>query len=552
MKKLLYAICVMWAVFTLQAAPLTDRFVWVFGWDLGEDKSVAEVTRLLERASQHGINGAVFSGFDALEKDSPEKLQRLERLREVCEKKHLEFIPSVFSIGYGGGFLAINRNLAEGVPVNGATFVVENGRARMIPDSAAKIVNGDFESYKGNKLSGFDFNDQPGEISFIDTKVKHGGNSALRFEHFTANEYGHGRIMQKVKVTPHRSYRLTLWVKTEQLQPKGCFHILVLAKGREIAPREFDVPSTTDWRKITMLFNSLDFDNVMVYAGVWEAREGRFWLDDCSLEEVGPVNALRRPGTPFQVQSRDGSATFTEGKDYILKMDPLNPWRDDGEPAKIQIPAGSRIHNGDVLSVDWFHSMVIHNSQVTVCMGEPEVYAIIDREAKILAERFHPKRVLLSMDEVRMGGTCNACRGKNMAELMGQCVSKQAECIRHYNPGTQIYVWSDMFDPKHNAKPDYYLVKGDFTGSWNYLPKDIIIAVWGREPRVENMRFFSAHGFETLGACYYDADDLKDVKGWLDLVQKTPKARGLMYTPWERKYSLLPEFGDLVREKQGK
>jgi len=49
-----------------------------------------------------------------------------------------------------------------------------------------------------------------------------------------------------------------------------------------------------------------------------------------------------------------------------------------------------------------------------------------------------------------------------------------------------------------------------------------------------------------LLACYYDADNLEDVKGWLKLAQGTPGVRGLMYTPWEKKYSLLPEFGDLL------
>ena len=48
-------------------------------------------------------------------------------------------------------------------------------------------------------------------------------------------------------------------------------------------------------------------------------------------------------------------------------------------------------------------------------------------------------------------------------------------------------------------------------------------------------------------ACYYDADDLKDVKGWLKLADQTPKVRGLMYTPWQKKYELLPAFGDLVK-----
>ena len=61
---------------------------------------------------------------------------------------------------------------------------------------------------------------------------------------------------RKLPVPPHRCYRVSLWVKTEGLQPADAFHLLALAgKDREIAPRNFNVPSTTDWRKISMLFN---------------------------------------------------------------------------------------------------------------------------------------------------------------------------------------------------------------------------------------------------------------------------------------------------------
>jgi hypothetical protein len=78
------------------------------------------------------------------------------------------------------------------------------------------------------------------------------------------------------------------------------------------------------------------------------------------------------------------------------------------------------------------------------------------------------------------------------------------------------------------------------------VPKDLTIAVWGGSPRHKSLRFFSDEGFRTLVACHYDADDLNDVHGWLDVARKTPNVRGLMYTPWRKKYALLPEFGDLL------
>ncbi len=46
--------------------------------------------------------------------------------------------------------------------------------------------------------------------------------------------------------------------------------------------------------------------------------------------------------------------------------------------------------------------------------------------------------------------------------------------LRQVNPGGRIYVWSDMFDPNHNAHANYYLVRGNLTNSWQGLDSDII------------------------------------------------------------------------------
>jgi hypothetical protein len=529
---------------------LADRFVWVFGWNLEKDGDVPEMVRVLEAAGQHGCNGAVLSaGLDSLSQKSPDFFRRLEQVQQACERNHLDLIPAFFSIGYGGGFLAHNPNLAEGLPVEDAPFVVSNGQGRLDDSHAVALVNGGFEDFSGNRLKGYSFHDQPGEIGFADTQVKHGGRASLRMEHFTANPNGNGRVMQEVQLQPSRCYRLSLWVKTEGLQPAGAFRMMVLTdKDGDLAPREFHLPATADWRKISMLFNSSDSEKVRLYAGVWGGKTGKFWLDDWSLEQVGPVNVLHRPGTPVTVRSDDGATIYQAGRDYApLGNGQLHVWRDTEDPAPLKILPGGRIHEGDRLRVSWYHSMLVNDSQVTVCMAEPEIYDIFEQETRLLAQRLHPRRVLLNMDEVRMGGTCRACAGRDLAELLGECVTRQADILSRHLPQAQIYVWADMFDPNHNAHGHYYLARGDFTGSWKHVPKDLVMTVWGGAPSPDSVHFFATQGFPMLLACYYDADNLEDVKGWLKLARSEPAVRGLMYTPWERKYSLLPEFGDLLK-----
>ena len=533
------------------AEPYPDRFVWLFGWNLDRDADVAEMEQVLVQGGAHGINGAVLStGMDTLCKQSPEYFARLAKLQAACERNHIELIPAVFSIGYGGGVLTHDRNLAEGLPVVDAPMAVQGGQAVFAGGGTAALRNGGFEDFKGDRMAGFGFHDQPGEVSFVDTTVRHGGRASLRFEHFTANEHGHGRVMQEIRVQPHRCYRVKVWAKTEQLEPVNAFRMMALAGDQELAPRQFNLAATEDWREISWLFNSLDREKVLLYAGMWGGRSGRLWLDDWRVEEVGPVNLLRRPGTPVTVRNAAGTITYTEGKDYApWENRGFSPWRDDGAARSLSILPGGRITEGETLKVSWYHSLLVNDSQVTVCMAEPAVDEIFDHEARLLAEKVHPRRVLLNMDEVRMAGTCRACTGRDLGELLGDCVTRQARAIRRYSPGARVYVWSDMLDPNHNAHPHYYLAQGDFTGSWDHIPKDLVIAVWGGEPRAKSLDFFAQRGFATLAACYYDADDLKEVSGWLDLAHHTKGVRGMMYTPWQKKYALLPAFGDLLGGK---
>jgi hypothetical protein len=551
-RRLLFAfVCLLAA--RLDAAPrFADQFVWIFGWGLEKDGDVAEISKVLDTAGQNHFDGAVVSfGLDTLTQKSPDFFRRLEAISQSCDKNSLDLIPSVFSVGYGSGALAHDPNLAEGLPVDDAPFLVQGGEARLAPTNQVQFTNGGFEEFSGNTFKGYDFHDQPGEVSFADTQVRHSGRASIRLENFTANPHGHGRVMQSIQVKPHRCYRMTLWVKTEGLQPADAFHVEVLAGERELAPRDFHVPSSTDWRKLTMLFNSVNFDKVSIYAGLWGGKAGKVWLDDWSVEEVGPVNVLHRPGTPVTVRSQDGAVVYTEGKDYAPLQDPnLNPWHDDGEALPLKLLPGSRIREGARLGVSWYHSIIIYDSQVTVCMAEPELYEIFDKEAKLLVETLHPRSVFLNMDEIRMGGTCQACRGRNMGELLGECISKEASILRNYAPSLEIYIWSDMLDPNHNAHGNYYLVDGDFTGSWDHVPKNLIMAVWGGAPEEAGLNFFASRGSRTLVACYYDADDLTEVKGWLKLAAQTRKLRGFMYTPWQKKYALLPAFGDLMRKPE--
>jgi hypothetical protein len=538
---------------TLQGYP--NRWVYV-SRSLRQDSDVAEIKAIVKTSSQSGLNGMVLAaGLDRLDGQNPTYLKRLEQVRQICKQSDVEIVPIIFSVGYGGSVLTEDKNLAAGLPVEDALFIVQNNKGRFMADSGAKIINGGFENYQNGRVAGFAFHDRPGEVSFVDTEVFKAGRASLRFENFGQYEHGHARVMQEVTVKPHRCYRLSCQVRTESLKPAGAFGMMILGPdGRNLAPWEPAVASTTGWQTVVMGFNSLNYDKVRVYLGVWGGESGRFWLDELAVEEVGLLNVLRRPGTPVTVRNERTGTIYRENTDFALVSDPELNFRFDHELPEIEIPPGSKIKNGQRLRVSYYHGIAINRGQVTVCMSEPAVYDIWRKQAALLHHYLSPRRYLLSVDEIRAGGACQACKSRNltMAQILGECVTEQVRIIREVNPAAELLVWSDMFDPNHNAHDDYYLVDGDFTGSWNFIPKDLVIVCWYYQKRAESLAFFSSLGFRTLAGAYYDGDTLENPTGWLDALESTPGASGIMYTTWRNKYELLAPFGDLVTGRQDK
>lgn len=543
------------------AAPLSPRawrrqpypYRWVYvSRSLRDDRDVADVRDIVRTAFEHGLNGMLFAaGLDRLDLQPPDYFRRLQQVKEICDEYGIEIIPSIFFAGYGGSILGHNRNLAEGIPVSDALFVARNGEARLAPDPPVAFVNGGLEEYEGHRAKSHRLQDRPGDATFIDTTVTHSGSASLRFENF-GGEPGPVRLAQEIAVHPHRCYCLTAWVKTDRLEPGGSFRLNIMgADGRSLAPWEPELPSTADWRRLVLGFNSRDNATVRIYAGVSNGKCGRCWVDDFSIQEAGLVNVLRRPGTPITVHSEAKGAVYEEGRDYAPIADPQLNFRFDHDGPPIRILPGSRIAEGERLRVSYYHGMPVNRGQVTVCMSEPEVYDIWRQQARLLHDALRPKAYVLSMDEVRAGGSCQACQRRQvtMAQILGNCISRQVEILRDVNPEAVISVWSDMLDPHHNARGNYYLVEGDYTGSWNYIPKDLIIVCWYYQKRRESLAHFSSLGFRTLAGAYYDADSLENPSGWLEALEATPNACGIMYTTWQNKYRLLAPFGDLVTSR---
>lgn len=183
----------------LARPPLEHRWIYL-ATNLLVDKNVGEGISLLQRAVKVGYNGVVLTDSKFLRWDQlPERyLTNVRRVRQACRDLKLACIACVCPSGYSNDLLSRDPNLAEGLPVRDAPFVVHDGK--LIPDDDVRIVNGGFEQSKKNAPAGWSFVDQPGKISFIDGDVKSEGRSSLRMEDIGLHDpqHGNGRACQKI------------------------------------------------------------------------------------------------------------------------------------------------------------------------------------------------------------------------------------------------------------------------------------------------------------------------------------------------------------------
>ena len=126
-------------------------------------------------------------------------------------------------------------------------------------------------------------------------------------------------------------------MKTRDLAPTGSFHLLALGAGpggRQLTFHEGGLEPTQDWKRIEVVFNSLDQREANLYVGFWGEGKGTIWIDDLALEELALVNVLRRAGCPLTVKSADGRTTYEEGRDFEPVVDPKLgrvPWEGEFE-----------------------------------------------------------------------------------------------------------------------------------------------------------------------------------------------------------------------------
>jgi hypothetical protein len=538
---------------SLSALPAAERELrWVYlQQNLQVTENLPKLEAILRRAAAAGYNGVVLADYklNILDRVPQHYFQNAARFRAVCRELQLEIVPAVASFGYSSGILAHDPNLAEALPVHDAPFVVRGDSIVPVTDGA-NLIPGDFEEHRGDKFSGWTFQDEPGAGTFADSEVKHGGRWALRIEN-PPGVSGNRRVTKAITVRPWAQYHASVWIRSAGFQAADSTRMFAMSPGgRVLSHSNLKVRRDQDWTQHHIVFNSLDNREVRFYLGVWDGRGGRLWLDDVRLAEEPLVNLVRRPGCPFAVRAADGDTTYEEGRNFTEARDPLlgtTPWRGEfdvyHQPPTLKRPPGSQLRDGQRLRVSYYHAVTIYDGQVPCSLTEPQVFAVVEDQVRRVQQLLAPRTYFLSHDEVRVAGWSEPERksGRTAGQLLADNVRRCAEIVRRITPEARLCLWSDMFDPAHNAVRDFYLVNGDLAGSWEGLPRDAIVVNWNSGKPDASLSFFAGRGHAQILAGFYDAPPDR-IRPWLTAVRRVNGPRGVMYTTWRSDFSQLEAF----------
>lgn len=519
------------------AEPAPLRQLWLYcAQNLWVDKVVDELEVLWRRAAAAGYTHVLVSDskFAKLGDMDARYFRNVDRLRTLAAELKLEIVPALFPIGYSNDILWHDPNLIEGLPVRDALFVVQGGIARLAPDPQVELKGGDFSDLKA-----WDWKD--------DLVTMENGAALIRDP-----KGKNARMVQKLHLAPFRQYHLSVRVKSREF--KGTPELKILAGNQALNFNPLGVKSTQDWTTHHVAFNTLGNAEPSLYLGCWGGGTGEVWFDDLTLSEVGLLNVIRRQGAPL-VARIEGGGVLREDRDFEPIRDPLmgnKPWNGAydvwHEPPVIR----TRLADGTRLRVSYYHVTTVYDDQAMICPSEPRTVELLKDQAQRMHAAWQARGYMMSHDEIRVLNWCDACQrrkldaGAILADNVRTCVG----ILRTVNPVGTVYVWSDMFDPNHNAHGDYYLVRGDLRNSWEGLDSEVVVLPWYFEKRDASLKWFAERGHRQVIAGYYDEAPDR-IREWVAAARPFPRIEGVMYTTWQRKFADLEAFARALGIQRG-
>lgn len=217
------------------------------------EANIQTTEQLWERAAKADythilLADSKFARLGDLGENTQTYFDHLKRLRETAKRLNLQIVPAGFDIGYSNNLLWHDPNLAEGLPVRGALFVVNAGEARLVADPPVSLL---------------------AMPTWYD-------RASLKIDNGVATETGHwqnARLVWRLRLAPYRCYHVSVDIRTTDYT--GTPEIKPLANGKPLAFTKMGVKPTQNWTTHHFVFNSLDNTDVSLYMGVWGQATGQ-------------------------------------------------------------------------------------------------------------------------------------------------------------------------------------------------------------------------------------------------------------------------------------
>jgi len=483
--------------------------------DFGTDEGLAKFIALLKESKNAGCTHIMVGDGRWLKfPDDKPYIERVQKAKAAAKELNLTLLVGVASMGYSGRYFHFDANLAAGLPVKEETFIVKGKTA--LPDPA---------------------------LALDTSKIVQEGD----------------QFIGNAKMRPFTNYMLTCSMHTDKAPEDMEFWITSSGGKRRNGVLNPVYTKEGDHLKMQMTFNSLEGDEVKVRLG-----NGKIKITDLKIESAGLLLIVRRQLVPLTVTSEDGKTVYEEGKDFEKIIDPClaqTPFPGETtithKPAEFKLTEGSRIKDGEKLKLTFWHTQRIYTDQDCISLEDPKVMEILETEFTNAHKIWNLTGYMLGYDEIRMGGFEPQPDGKHLkpGELLAAHFKHMYDFVKKTVPDAKVYTWSDMFTPYHNAfsladkNQYYYLVNGNWDGSWEGVPKDVIILNW-YAPKAEGVKFFADRGNPQIIAGYYDGRSEKEWKnniaGWKKVLEGQPNILGFMYTTWNHNYkNMQPYFKTL-------
>ncbi len=536
--------------------------LWYFQSAYPDNSSdVSTIEAQIDKAFSYGYTGVAFwsSSFTFMGSSvfPAPNVAYMQQLMSYAQAKGMKTMAQVAPYGYSDDALINNPNWAEGEHLAGSQFVVNASKTALVPvNSFGGLVNPGFES----GLTGwFDFSDPN---MGIDPSVSHSGTASG----YVTNSSGLSRFHQVIKVTPWRQYHVSVWIKTANFHGFAQIEIYDPSSGITCFATPIQQQSTQDWTQLEFTFNSRGSSQPGLYFGVWGGSAGTIWFDDAFVEETSLVFVLRRPGTPLKAYNPANIATvFQEGTDFNPIADPkiasgayypINGFYHT--PATVTLPSTTSLLPGQKVAIDYYAVMPVQpGGDVGMCLTETGAQNWLKQNAQSVVSNMPAKmNYLLSYDEMRHMDSCASCKAKNMTpgQLLAWHVTNTANLYKSLAPSASLYIWSDMFDPYHNAVNNYYYVEGSIAGSWAGVPANVTIMNWNLGNLTNSLTWFSGLNsqqpthYQQIIAGYYDSGDgAAAATQELQQAARIPGVKGLMYTTWGGDFSQLQAFATAAK-----